>query len=269
MFKKKQIVGLTRSKQPLSQSCKRGRDRGKFPKMILSAALAASMLVPSVGCRFNQLAINEAILVSYRDMVWAKRAYNLRYGNCDRPYGEHFYNGFCAGYADVCNGGDGYVPALPPLSYRSSRFQSPDGAQCVSAWFEGYPAGVAAARQEKVGNFNNVMVSKMMNDALEAEKELSESKKAVNQVKSTGSNPPMIQRQGELKAPPVPQPQYDGRGMQYNTPPLSENNPLSSVLTPDVDWQMSQANMAGMEWSGKQPYRSGMGQAGSGSGTIR
>lgn len=268
MFKKKHNVDLNHSEQPLPQSCKRGRDLGRFPKWMLSTALAASMLVPSVGCRFNQLAINEAILVSYRDMVWAKRAYNLRYGNCDRPYGEHFYNGFCAGYADVCNGGDGFVPALPPLSYRSSRFQSPDGAQCVSAWFEGYPAGVAAARQEKVGNYNNVLVSKMMKEALEAEKELSESKRTVNQVKSTGT-PPITQSQGDLKAPPVPQPQYDNRGMPYNAPDLPENNSFSSVLTPSMDWQMSQANLTGMEWSGQQASRTTMGQSVSGSGTMR
>jgi hypothetical protein len=135
--------------------------------IVLSGTLCL-FLAP--GCRMGKLALNEAILVSYRDMVWAKRAYNLRYGNCDRPYGEHFYNGFCQGYADVSNGGDGYVPALPPSAYRVPRFQSADGAKCVNAWFEGYPAGVAAARQEKVGNYNNVVVSKMVDSAAKIEK---------------------------------------------------------------------------------------------------
>jgi hypothetical protein len=140
---------------------------GRVWSLVVIATLALSI---APGCRWPKLAVNEAILVSYRDMVWAKRAYNLRYGNCERPYGEHFYNGFCQGYADVCNGSDGYVPALPPSAYRTPKFQSPDGAKCVNAWFEGYPSGVAAARQEKVGNYNNVLVSKMVDTAVTTER---------------------------------------------------------------------------------------------------
>jgi hypothetical protein len=161
----------------------------------LLALLSFSM---GTGCRFNKLAVNEAILVSYRDMVWAKRAYNLRYGNCDRPYGEHYYNGFCSGYSDVCNGGDGYVPALPPVAYRSSKFQSADGAQCVNAWFEGYPAGVAAARQEKVGNFNNVLVSKMIDTAVNTEKNTKRLLPSDVPIKSDGES------KAEMMAPPNP-----------------------------------------------------------------
>ncbi len=148
------------------------------------------------GCRWQKLNVNEAMLVSYRDLVWAKRAYNLRYGNCDRPYGEHFYNGFCAGYEDVCNGGDGYVPALPPVGYRDHRFQSPDGAQCVNAWFEGYPAGVAAARQEKVGNYNNVLVSKLIDTAVTREKNIDRALPSDVPVKSGQPQP--------SAAPPLP-----------------------------------------------------------------
>lgn len=135
--------------------------------IICGAAIA--MVASSVGCSTFR-ALDETAALTYRDYVWAKRAYNLRYGNCDRPYAEHFRNGFCEGYADVSQGGDGYVPALPPDDYRGYEFQSADGAKCVDAWFEGYPAGVAAAKQDKSGSYHDVMISRMIEDAVKQEK---------------------------------------------------------------------------------------------------
>lgn len=143
-------------------------DHRKYAVILL---LIGCVVMSLTGCRrFQNLAVREAVMVSYRDMVWARRAFNLRYGNCARPYGDHFENGFCAGYTDVCNGGDGYVPAMPPPDYRSFEYQSGDGVQCVNAWFEGYPAGVAAAKKEKVGNYNDVLISKMVNSAVNQDK---------------------------------------------------------------------------------------------------
>lgn len=187
--------------QPAPLSRKPGLKKWSVWAASVLALIGCSM---GVGCRAGRpLAVNEAMLVSYRDMVWAKRAYNLRYGNCERPYGEHYYNGFCAGYADVCNGGDGYVPALPPSAYRTPSFQSPDGAQCVNAWFEGYPAGVEAAKQEKVGNFNNVLVSKMIDTAVSTEnnsKRLLPGDVPVTKSNNSQSNPSKV----EVAAPPKP-----------------------------------------------------------------
>lgn len=152
-------------------------------------ALATALLLPAAGCKtFRNLAVREAVMVSYRDMVWAKRAYNLRYGNCNRPYGDHFQNGFCAGYADTCNGGDGYVPAMPPMDYRGYQYQSAEGVQCVNAWFEGYPAGVAAAKKEKVGNYNDILVSKMIDSAVTQEK---------NQKNALPQNIPVVNSNGQ------------------------------------------------------------------------
>jgi hypothetical protein len=115
------------------------------------------------GCK---LGIKEASMLTYRDTVWAKRAFNLRYGNCKRAYAKHFENGFCAGYTDMCNGGDGYVPALPPEEYRAPEYQSADGAKCVNSWFEGYPAGVAAAKKDKSGTYHDVLISRMIDSAI-------------------------------------------------------------------------------------------------------
>jgi hypothetical protein len=141
---------------------------------LLIVFFAAAMALPNSGCslgqRLGSLGLGDALLESYRDQVWAKRAYNLRYNNCDMPYESHFQNGFVAGYCDTCNGGDGYVPALPPNEYRGFEFQSPDGAQCVQTWFEGFPAGVAAAKKDRAGEFHDIYTSRMINSAITQDK---------------------------------------------------------------------------------------------------
>jgi hypothetical protein len=70
---------------------------------------------------------------------------------------------------DVCNGGDGYVPALPPSEYRGYEYQCAEGAKCVNTWFEGYPAGVTAAKQDKSGDYKDMFISKMINSAVTQE----------------------------------------------------------------------------------------------------
>ena len=137
------------------------------------SALAAISMAQS-GCSSNVQSLtsdfNNSILVGYRDAVWSRRAFNLRYGNCDREFSNHFRDGFCAGYMDVAGGGDGYVPALPPQEYRGYEYQSAEGAKCVNTWFEGYPAGVLAARQDKTGDYKDMFISKMINSAVTQDK---------------------------------------------------------------------------------------------------
>ena len=137
----------------------------------LSALAVVSLGQSGCSSNFRNIAgeLNNNILIEYRDAVWSRRAYNLRYGNCDRPFSNHFRDGFCAGYMDVSNGGDGYVPALPPQEYRGYEYQSAEGAQCVNTWFEGYPAGVAAAKQDKTGEYKDMFISKMINSAITQE----------------------------------------------------------------------------------------------------
>ena len=137
---------------------------------LLIVLFVATMVLPNSGCtsgfRIGSMGFGDALLESYRDRVWAKRAYNLRYNNCDIAYESHFQNGFVAGYCDTCNGGDGYVPALPPDEYRGFEYQSPDGAVCVKTWFEGFPAGVAAAKKDRAGEFHDIYTSRMINSAI-------------------------------------------------------------------------------------------------------
>ncbi len=107
----------------------------------------------------------------YRECVWARRAYNLQFGNSKRRFGDHFRKGFVEGYCGVCNGGDGYVPAMPPEEYWGYEYQSDQGSQCVDAWFEGYPAGVLAARKSGVGKNSDIYISKMIDAAIAQEKD--------------------------------------------------------------------------------------------------
>ena len=125
----------------------------------------------------------------YRDSVWAKRACNLRYSNCDRPYASHFEAGFEAGYVDICNGGDGYVPATPPECYWGFDYQTPDGAQCVNSWFEGYPAGVAAAKRDHAGTYRDIYVSRMIQSAISQDKATKTTPQDVPIVKPTDKVP--------------------------------------------------------------------------------
>lgn len=149
------------------KSINRRLQRNAIP-LGLSALAAVSLAQSGCSSSFRNLAndLNNNLLVEYRDAVWSRRAYNLRYGNCDRPFSNHYREGFCAGYMDVCNGGDGYVPALPPPEYRGFEYQSAEGAKCVNTWFEGYPSGVAAAKQDKTGDYKDMFISKMINSAV-------------------------------------------------------------------------------------------------------
>ena len=98
-----------------------------FTRRILGSLMLAVAItsLTHTGCNqpIRRLGILDELAITYRDQVWARRAYNLRFANCNRQYEDHFRNGFCAGYSDVSNGGDGFVPALPPDQYRGFEFQ--------------------------------------------------------------------------------------------------------------------------------------------------
>ena len=152
------------------------KDKAAFSKIIkrsMMAVLLVTTIVSATGCasgiRIPRLGVTDALLTKYRDNVWARRAFTLRYANCDIPYAEHFQNGFIAGYCQKSNGGDGFVPALPPEEYRGFEFQSADGAQCVKAWFDGFPAGIAAAQKDRAGDYHDIYTSKLINSAITQE----------------------------------------------------------------------------------------------------
>ncbi len=189
--------------------------RKEVVRRLFMIAFAALTISQTTGCNLNKLAFTDAWMISYRDSVWSKRAFNLNYANCDQPYAEDFEAGFCAGYQAVACGGDGYVPAMPPADYRSFEYQSPEGAQCVNAWFEGYPAGVAAARKDDVGTYHNVLISRMINAAVtqsESDQKLPSDVPIMSPESAKGA---AATNQPVYTAPPIPPMQ-----------PVSSSNPL-------------------------------------------
>ncbi len=154
-------------------------------RRLLIALVAGVMASQSIGCvPPGQLETDKMFDKSvgvYRDKVWAKRAYNLRYANCERQYGDHFRDGFVEGYCSVCKGNKGYVPAMPPEDYWKSQYQTAEGAKCVNAWFEGFPIGAEAAKKDGAGKFHDIYISNMVNSAVVQEKQ-SESLKLPSQV---------------------------------------------------------------------------------------
>ncbi len=199
----------------------------------LSAMAVVTLAQSGCSSSFRNLTndLNNNLLIEYRDAIWSRRAYNLRYGNCDRPFSNHYRDGFCAGYMDVCNGGDGYVPALPPSEYRGYEYQSAEGAKCVNTWFEGYPAGVAAAKQDKTGDFKDMFISKMINSAVTQDNAKHQLPGDVPIIKSkdrTGSTGRSADT--NLEAPPAPDVAHAYQASPANQPgsELSLTGPASS-----------------------------------------
>lgn len=206
------------------------------------AGLSTLLCCFSIGCsgwgsgNGLGLGLRDTLLIEYRDAVWARRAYNLRYGNCDRPFSRHYRDGFCEGYCNVCNGGDGYVPALPPAEYRGYEYQSAEGAQCVNAWFEGYPAGVAAAKKDRAGDFKEMFVSRMINSAVTQDKAKHQLPDDVPLI-APDKQPEDQDASVEDRVPPAPElpaaPVIRGKSVsQLNSPPQL-NKPFVDVQSDD------------------------------------
>ena len=125
----------------------------------------------SVGCQvatrafqnYRKKGYPEKAFEGYRDHVWAKRSYNLRFGNCNMAYEGDFHDGFIEGYCNSCNGGDGTPPALPPNEYWGTQYQNTNGQKAIQAWYKGYPEGVKAAKQDGVAQNKKIFISNEMN----------------------------------------------------------------------------------------------------------
>lgn len=185
------------------------RCENQFWRRSMIALVGCVIACQSVGCvPPGQLETDKMFDRSvglYRDKVWAKRAYNLRYANCERQYGDHFRNGFVDGYCSVCKGDKGYVPAMPPESYWSPQYQCPEGSKCVNAWFEGFPIGAAAAKKDGAGRFHDIYISNMVNSAIVQEKQ-AESLKLPSQVPvvPAAKEPEMPQAMAQPNLPTQP-----------------------------------------------------------------
>ena len=105
-----------------------------------------------------------------QEKVWAKRAFHLRFGHCERIHADHFRDGFVAGYCNVCDGKGGEMPALPPEKYWGFQYRNMEGAEMQNAWFAGFEQGAESARTDGSGSFHEIQISRQLEEAmLEAE----------------------------------------------------------------------------------------------------
>ncbi len=104
------------------------------------------------------------------DRVWAKRAFHLRYGHCKRVHADHFEDGFIAGYCDVCKGGNGQSPTLPPEKYWGFQYRTREGAEMQNAWFAGFEAGTGSARTDGGDSWRGVRFSQELQEAIREER---------------------------------------------------------------------------------------------------
>lgn len=102
---------------------------------------------------------NRAV-TSTRNKAWSKTAWHKRkHLFCREKQLDNFYEGFRAGYQDVCNGSTGCTPNVPPRDYWSWQYQSAEGQRKVGAWFAGYPHGARAAEEDGIANFSQIQLS--------------------------------------------------------------------------------------------------------------
>lgn len=236
------------------------RTTNRVWRRLCVAAIAGLIASQSIGCCFTggcgagglASGFMDRQISCYRDKVWAKRAFNLRYGNCDRKFGDHFRNGFVDGYCSVCDGGDGFVPAMPPECYWGNEFQCAEGAQCVNSWFEGYPAGAIAARKDGAGSFRDVYISKMINSAIIQEKkqaELEPPRMAPVVPRDKTTLPPLVQP-GQTQATVTP---------AYQTPMAEASSslqlpmPMSTTMKPTAQRPVMNMPQVPMPMNSIQP----------------
>ncbi len=99
-------------------------------------------------------------VVGWRNYVWSNKAWHAHKAQyaCEAQLHD-FGEGFRAGYRDVAAGSNGCPPPLPPRSYWSWKYQSPEGQAKIAAWFAGYPHGAQAAEADCAGNWGQIPVS--------------------------------------------------------------------------------------------------------------
>lgn len=214
----KEVIALEQTRSLAAQP---KRFQLRFAMRLVQGMLLLLLISQAVGCAcYRQKATQfvDNALVLTKERIWARRAYNLRFGSCERNFGDHFRNGFIDGYCNVCSGGDGFVPATPPDCYWGYQYQSADGSKCVNAWFEGYPAGALAAKQDDAGSYHDVYISHMINSAVVQD----------NATKVLPSDVPVVSQQNNGSRVPTPAPRRANLSSTlYPTSPLASSDSIS------------------------------------------
>jgi hypothetical protein len=101
-----------------------------------------------------------------QEKVWARRAFHLRFGHCERIHADHFRDGFVAGYCNVCDGKGGQIPTLPPDKYWGFNYRNQEGVEMQNAWFAGFEAGAQSARSDGSGNWQGIQIPRQVQEAI-------------------------------------------------------------------------------------------------------
>lgn len=136
----------------------------RFSTKLSLLCLTAVMFSLFTGCvpwAKGIRSIDESV-TDWRDFVWGKRAFFQRYG---RDASGPFMDGFLEGYHDMLQGGDGCLPVVPPRKYWGWKYQSAGGAASVNDWFDGYTAGVAAAKEDGLAEISQIPIASTYNGA--------------------------------------------------------------------------------------------------------
>lgn len=150
-----------------SRNCVAAGDRSKRRRRGLAFALSIVCSMGLCGCSTSASLRSITSSGTWNDTVEmlrnrsfsAKAYYRRQHHYSNFGYPRDFKAGFRAGYEAIADGKPGCPPAFPPKEYWSWEFQSAEGQARTRAWFEGYPYGVQAAREDGVNQWSSLVSS--------------------------------------------------------------------------------------------------------------
>lgn len=195
-----------------------------------------------VGCGFLDQFMQEQV-ACMQEKIWAKRAFHLRFGHCERVHADHFRAGFVAGYCDVCDGKGGQIPTLPPEKYWGFNYRNQDGAAMQQAWFAGFESGAESAKTDGSGSYKGIQIPRQVQEAITQAEEFENSYNGVRKAVVVDMTPATIPSGMEnnsglpfgpgqefLTQPNIPV--ISGNDARLNNAPIT--NLPSSVTTPGI-----------------------------------
>lgn len=170
------------------------------------AMATASAVFALAGCtNLNEFKIDQ------RNHALARRAWNcVKDVYRDIEFPSDFAAGFKQAYVDVASGGNGCPPVLPPRSYWTVDYASPEGHRRTQTWFEGYKYGATVAEQDGIGVWITLPTGHPqpgppidLTPILDLEKQ--EEKKASEKPKPAPVEPPKPEKSGPKVEKPSPE----------------------------------------------------------------
>jgi len=181
-----------------------------------------------------------------QEKVWARRAFHLRFGHCERVHADHFREGFIAGYCNVCSGSGTETPALPPERYWGFQYRNQEGAEMQTAWFAGYDQGTQSANTDGSGSFKNIQISRQLEQAMMAAEQIEDVYGGIQREHIDGM-PPVRVGSG-LQPPSSNRPMLDISSMNGQIPIISGSS--ANSMMPQSNTPVSQPISVPMQQTG-------------------